>query len=131
MSKTITPSTYRPVHAIARRSRWQAAPALASGSAHIAERAYAAELAHSARAHSRGVRTRDGKPAALAPAREQRAVAAVGRVLSRGPARMRAVAQRVESATPREEALAEGQASNGVAEGQAVPPSPGRSDRRR
>jgi len=129
MSKTITPRTYRPAHAIARRPRWQAAPALASGSAHIAEQAYAAELAHTARVRSRGTGTSERKPAAEAPAREQRAVAAVRRVLARGPVRTRLAA---ESAPATAAALdADTAAQDGAPAIEAVPPGPERSERRR
>jgi EmrB/QacA subfamily drug resistance transporter len=127
MSKTITPRTYR--HSIGRRPRWQAAPALASGSAHIAEQAYAAELAHTARVRSRGTATSERKPAAEAPAREQRAVAAVRRVLARGPVRTRLAAEAAPATSA--PAVADAAESDGPPAMQAVPPSSERSERRR
>ncbi len=121
MSNTIIPRTHRPIHPLARRARWQAAPALASAEPHIAVQAYTAELAHTER-----VRAHDRRPAAEATAREQRAVAAVRRVLARGTARPRVAAP--ESAETSILAVGEPQDAPAI---QALPPSPERSERRR
>src|SRR6202035_3680985 len=72
MSTTITLGRPRSVGRIAHREPRASAQRLGSGGAHLAEQAYAAELAHAERARA-AVR----KPEGEAPAREQRAVRAL------------------------------------------------------
>jgi EmrB/QacA subfamily drug resistance transporter len=92
-SSTITPRSVRPVARIARRGRG-GGPTAGSARAHLAERAYAAELVHAER-----VSASPRKPAGEPPLRETRAVRAV-RAMRSARSRVGAAGRAAASGAP-------------------------------